>query len=434
MSVKGWITTKAHKIAERWQRPSGRIFEYDPGLDAYRRHVSDSLTFSQIKTLLRASESGDLATTLALFREMECKDPNLRSVANTRRAALTGADWNIVSAADKHQSIADRRLADAAADYAREKLSELEEFTEVLEHLALAIGRGLSLAELVWERGDLVAIHRVPDWRLRSDPQRADGVQIVVKDHPLGIDPGPYKAIVHMPESIAGFRPVECSILWSLAFLHLIKILALSDWAKFCSLFGMPFRWMTYRPAASATEKDEAVTMLKNMSAAGWALFSENVKLELQESSQRGTSPFADLMEWCGRQQAIAFLGGNLTSDTTGGTGTFAAASVHNDVRLDLTQSDAQKEARTIRRDLLTPLVKFAFGENCPVPYFERQIDEPIDRRAEAEVIAAAQRAGLEVPRDWAYETLQIPKPNAGDAVLEPSVTEFGSMEGFGGA
>ena len=189
---------------------------------------------------------------------------------------------------------------------------------------------------------------------------------------------------------------------------------------------------MTYRSGATGDEKDQAIEMLKNMSAAGWAMFSENVQLQLQESSQRGTSPFADLMEWCGRQQAIAFLGGNLTSDTTGGTGTFAAAAVHNDVRLDLTQSDAQKEARTIRRDLLTPLVQFKFGETCPVPYFERQIDEPVDRKVEGEVIQQGQLIGLPIGKDWAYERLQIPKPGPDDELLPPPpVSAFGApMEG----
>jgi phage gp29-like protein len=64
--------------------------------------------------------------------------------------------------------------------------------------------------------------------------------------------------------------------------------------------------------------------------------------------------------------------------------------------------------------------------ERFPVPYFVRKKPETIDRLNEANAIAAAQRVGIQVPMDWAYKSLGIPKPKAGEEILEPSFDAFG--------
>ena len=45
----------------------------------------------------------------------------------------------------------DRGAADEAADYCRGVLTSIERFDEALQHLSMAMGRNIAVAENVWE-------------------------------------------------------------------------------------------------------------------------------------------------------------------------------------------------------------------------------------------------------------------------------------------
>jgi len=206
------------------------------------------------------------------------------------------------------------------------------------------------------------------------------------------------------------------------AWIWLIKKLALSDWATFCEIFGMPVRIGKHGPNASPEEKNQLKTMLAGMGSTAWAMVSQAVQLELAESSSRGIAPYEAILNFCNREISVLWLGGNLTSDTTGGTGTHAAASVQDEVREDLRDDDLQCEARTVRNQLIGPMVELRFpGRDAPLPVFRRRKPETIDRLREAQVMRAAQGAGVAIPRDWAYKRLDIPRPESAEDVLEPT-------------
>jgi phage gp29-like protein len=119
------------------------------------------------------------------------------------------------------------------------------------------------------------------------------------------------------------------------------------------------------------------------------------------------------------REISKAWLGQTLTVETSGETGTYAAAVIHNEVRLDLRQDDLGKEGRTIRRDVLAPLTKMRFGPGVPVPFFRRPLDPPRDLRELADVLSAAVNdLRLAVPARWAYDALGISPAREGEAVL----------------
>jgi len=400
--------------------PGGQIITYNPRLDQRSGELTKGLTYAKLRSYLRAVEDGDLATTLQLFEDIEARDLHLQAVANTRRIALTGLEWEVSSSADTQDDAVDKTLADEAAAFIRETFDELDAFPELLEHLAGAIGPNIAVAELVWEGSSLVAAEGVPPGRLILKLQEDDQVRVITEDEPTGMQLPANKFIVHIPNNRAGF-PFRCTVSQAAAWIHLIKAFALQDWATFTELFGMPVRWGTYRGQASADEKTTALNMLRNMGSAGYGLFSEAIELKYIESTGRGSHPYKELIDWCERKQSIGFLGQNLTTDTSGGTGTFAAASVQDQVRQDLLEDDVQREARTIRRQLIAPLCAIRFpGFKVPLPSFSRKARELVDRKAEGEVIRiASQDLGMRVSSDWAYERLGIPKPQAEDEIIE---------------
>lgn len=436
MNVVKSISDTIGRIRDIWRlgqrAPAGRVMVSDPQLDSFRIYVSDQLNPSSLKTYLRAADAGDLATTLGLFEEMEGKDLHLQGVANTRRGALTGLEWEVVSAAESQCDAVDKTFADEAAAFVEESFANLDCFDSVLEHLATAIGPNLAVAELVWERAELTDIEPIPTHRLRTDASDLQKVRVVTAKNAQGVDAVAPKFVVHVPRAKAGF-PFSMTLSHAQAFVYLIKLLSVADWASYTETFGQPVRWATWPPNATTADKQELIDMLKNMGSSAYAAFSEGVNLQLIESSQRGTSPFKDLVEWCARQQSIGWLGQNLTTDTTGGTGTFAAASVQNEVRRDLLEDDVRRESRTVRQQIIAPMVAFRFPQgrwfesNRGLPVFRRRFREEVDRKAEAEIIGLAQQAGVRVSRDWAHDRLAIPKPEPDQEVLEPSLDAFGA-------
>ncbi|MFQ5412751.1 MAG: DUF935 family protein, partial [Phycisphaerae bacterium] len=179
----------------------------------WREYPADGLTPRQLTSIFREADSGSPSSLLALFEQMEEKDGHLFSVANTRRLAVTGLPWEIVSAAERPGWKAargvsqDRRAADAAADYCDGVLRNLGGFEEVLIHLSLALGRNLSVAELVWESGSsglrLVEIVPIDFERLAID--ETGGIRILTEASKFeGIEPPPNKFVIHMPNAVSG--------------------------------------------------------------------------------------------------------------------------------------------------------------------------------------------------------------------------------------
>lgn len=395
---------------------TGRILE-KRAEDTWRDYPSSGLTPSKLMAILREADAGSLSAAMQLYEEMEEKDAHLYAVANTRRLAFTGLEWTVVSDADMNPTT-DRPLADAAAEYCRTVLTKVDSFDQALTHLALAIGRNIAIAELVWERigpaVTLVDIAPVDFTRIIFDD--FDRPRILTEDQPFdGIDLLPNKFIVHTPRCTTG-HPARGGLLRVTALVFLAKQLALKDWMIFTETFGMPVRIARYEPSASAEEKREMLRMLESLGSNAAGIFSRAVDLQIIESG-RGTKgpPYESLIEFLNREISKAWLGQTLTTDTTGARGSFAASAVHEEVRKDVRADDLRTEARTIRRDILAPLARLKFGPDVPVPHFKRIVARADSAAELADLIdSAVNRLGLKVPADWTHETLGIPTAAAG--------------------
>jgi len=386
--------------------------------DSVRDYPSAGLTPSGLAAVLREADDGSLSTAMQLFEEMEEKDAHLFSVANTRRLAVTGLEWEVVSAAEIREGI-DRTNADEAASYCREVLADLDGFEEIQQHLALALGRNIAVAEIVWELvyGELRPVDVVPIDFSRIVFDELDRPRILTEEEPRkGIPLPSNKFIVHTPHSVSG-HPQRGGLLRVTAMLYLAKNLALKDWMIFAEVFGMPVRIARYEPMATAQEKRELLDMLESLGSHAAGIFSRAVELQVLDSKQgQSRSPYERLIEFLNREMSKAWLGQTLTTDISGQSGSIAAAKVHEGVREDILADDIRKEGRTIRRDLLTPLVRFRFGGDAPVPFFRRRLARVRNVTELAGVMdTAVNHLGMDVPTEWARRALGIPECGEGE-------------------
>jgi len=390
--------------------------------DSVRDYPSSGLTPSRLISILREADDGSLSSAMQLFEEMEEKDAHLFSVANTRRLGVTGLDWQIVSAAEVRDGV-DRTMADESAEYCREALSRIDTFDEALQHLSLAIGRNVALAELVWEAeaDGLTLAQIVPVDFTRIVFDELDRVRVLTQDEPEdGVALPPNKFVIHTPHATSGHAQ-RGGLLRVTAMVYLAKNLAMKDWMVFAEVFGMPVRIARYEPSATPEEKRELIRMLESLGSNAAGIFSRAVELEVIEAG-RGTAgpPYDTLINFLNREMSKAWLGQTLTTETVGASGTFAASKVHEMVRQDIREDDVRKEGATIRRDILGPLVRFKFGEEAAVPFFKRKPGRPQDVREFTDMLdAAVMRLGMKVPERWARETLGIPAARNGETTLQ---------------
>ncbi len=397
--------------------------------DSIRDYPGAGLTPSRLLAILKEADDGSLAGPMQLFEEMEEKDAHLYAVANTRRLALTGLEWQVVSAADMVDGV-DRGSSDEAAAYCREVLSRLDSFDEGLQHLSLATGRNIAVSEIVWGvvGRELLPVELVPIDFARLVFGELDQLRLLTESEPRdGIELAANKFIVHTPHGVSG-HPQRGGLLRVTAMVYLAKNLALKDWMIFSEIFGMPVRIARYEPTATTEEKRELLHMLEGLGSHAAGIFSRAVDLQLIES-KRGQSgpPYKTLVEFLNREMSKAWLGQTLTTDTAGQGGSYAAARIHDIVREDVLADDVRKEGRTIRRDLLGPMIRFKFGDRATVPYFRRRLRQRLNAKELRNVLdSAINRLGMRVPTAWLHETLDIPTPSVGEPVAAGAIGQGG--------
>lgn len=414
-------------------RPASGVMVSRGGDWGLRAYPADGLTPQRLLAIFREADAGDLGAQLALSEQMEEKDAHLFSVASTRRLAVTGLPWRVsatppgVDAARPTAGATTRPAGGGAsaqetAAYCETVLRDLPGFEETLAHLSLATGRGLAVAEIVWEADGSgvrpAEIVPVPFDRLTLGD--SGELRVLTEDEKYqGEALPPNKFVVHSPHSASG-HPLRGGLARVTGLAYLAKRFAIKDWLIFAEAFGMPVRIARYEPGATAEEKREMLAMLKQLGADATGVFSKAIQLEIIQSRVPGeVNLFENLCLYFDREISKAWLGQTLTTDTARMLASAGAAKVHDNVRRDLRDDDIRREAQTLRRDLLGPLVRMQFGPGAAVPYFDRQVDGRRDARRLAEVLdIAVNRLGVRVPVTWAHQALGVPVASADEAVL----------------
>lgn len=391
--------------------------------DAWRSYPADGLTPQRLVSVLRAADQGDWAEALALYEQMEEKDPHLHCVATTRRLAVSGLPWRIASPSEiDPDGRFDRVLADEAAAHARETLRGLDRFDDVLRHLSLAMGRNIAVAELVWEYDrsgpQLADVVPVDFARLTAGP--LDEIRILTDDEPRdGVPLTPGKFIVHTAGTASG-HPMRGGLLRVSGLAFLGKQFALKDWLIFAEVFGMPVRIARYEPTATPEEKRELLDMLRRLGADAAGIFSKAIELEVKQTRVPGdVNPYESLCHFFNRELSKAWLGQTLTTDTARAIANLSATEVHDRVRRDIRDDDLRREASVIRRDLLRVLTRLQFGDAAEPPYFQRLPEHRQDPLALAQTLSVAVNdLGAKVPAGWVHASLGIPESQADEPTL----------------
>jgi phage gp29-like protein len=136
------------------------------------------------------------------------------------------------------------------------------------------------------------------------------------------------------------------------------------------------------------------------------------MSIDFEEAAKGTADPHMALIEWCEKTQSKAILGGTLTS-SEGSHGTQALGNVHNEVRRELTESDALQLARTINQQLIVPMLQLNKPNVDPAcyPKFYFDLSQPEDIEVYSDALPKLVGIGMKIPTQWAHEKLGIPQP-----------------------
>jgi phage gp29-like protein len=381
-----------------------------------QQQVASGLTPEKLARIMRAAAEGDHTEYVILAEEMEERDWHYGAALGQRKLAVIGLNRHIDAASE------DKLDQDIAAAV-REFIIQDECFEDLITGALDALGKGWAAVEIAWNTGGNLWRPESYDWRdprwFRWDRETGRELRMLdEQDVAFGIPLQPYRFMVHKPQLKMGL-PVRGGLARLVAWAFMFKFYAVKDWAAFCETFGQPLRVGKYGPTALKDDIEvlyQAVAMIGTDCA---AVIPDSMMIEFvkgAEGAGNGADLYNKICDWLDKQVSKAVLGQGGTTDMQ--KGGLAQAKVLDEVREDLRDSDAIQLARSIRRDVMMPFVRFNFGPDAKIPGFKLLADEAEDLVKFSAAVGPLIDRGLKVKASEVYDRFGLETPEPGDEVL----------------
>lgn len=204
---------------------------------------------------------------------------------------------------------------------------------------------------------------------------------------PIPITPGDGQWILHLPGGRV--NPWQYGLCWALGDSYINRIHAKAHQANWEGKLANPARVAV---APQGATEDQAQSWFKKVMA--WGVntvfgMKTGYDVKLLESNGRGFESFTRTIERSEREYAICIAGQVVT--VSGGTG-FSNQDIHETIKGDIIQGDADALAYTLNTQGLPVFALARFGESAleDLPFIEWDVRKPANLTAEASTLGAA--------------------------------------------
>jgi phage gp29-like protein len=401
----------------------------------YRTNDFDlsNVTPEQVRSILRNVRTGRLEDQDRLFRLMIDTWYRLRKNLNEVAGAVARLPVEIMAPIREGETEPSARAQQITAIVKRalESYAPAPQAWELdkegaIKALIDAYGKGISVLEVIWHvQNGIISPRCYAPTPAKYLSYPTDGNQV---DRLMLAKDGVNNSVLEdFPEDRfligvwqqGGTHPIHCANLRSLTKHWLGAVYGMGWLMQYAQLFAIPWRHVETDGSDQAMMRAEE--MLESIGSSGYAVTGEGVKLNIVEgvSGSASAMPQSHLMDVADRACDILFLGQTLTSDV-GDSGSRALGDVHEGIRVEIIQSVASWVANIFTNQLIPSIVRLNFGyvPAEDMPYAKIVIPEKQDQKAQAERMKIIKEIGIEVPREYAYETLQIPMPTDGEKIV----------------
>ena len=404
----------------------------------FDNHPSRGLTPARLQSIMVAAEQGDLVAQLELADDMEERDAHLYAELAKRRGAITAIEWSVE--APDGATAEEKSLTDQVRDWLDMLTATANGVTGgmsvILSTMTDAILKGFAPQEMVWDYVPDGSGRKVMVPTLTAQPQRwfttsADRRRFLLRsqtemseptaDLPavMGEELLPFAWLNHVHPARNGYL-ARMSLARVLFWPYLFKNYAVRDLAEFLEIYGLPLRVGRYPTGATEAEKRKLLQAVTSIGHNAAGIIPQGMSLDFEAAAAGTEVPFGAMWDRMDAAESKAILGQTLTA-SEGQHGTQALGNVHNEVRMDIREADAEKICESFTRQLIAPLVRLNKAGVDPrrLPRLEMDTGEPEDLVAYADALPKLASAGLRIGVKWAQEKLHIPEPTDGEEVLQ---------------
>ena len=374
--------------------PHGRIAQDLPFIDSAIIHPGSGLTPERLMAIYHQAESGDPSLQCRLFDDLIEGDGHARSLFEKREQAVAGKP-RVFQAGD---SSSDGALA---AEVMRTVMERLP-LVDVFDHMLRFNRYGYAGCEIDW--GILRIDSRdwiVPTWFAPVQPWRfrinsglmaplvtggLDELRLITDyRNPFGDElvPGKWFTIRRSATALA-----RAGLGRTAAWPMLGKKLGWNEWLIWLEKFGQPLPVAFYEEGSDPETKAAAREAVRDIGNTNGAILPRSVKLEFPEAGRSGDSgsvhpPF---IAHCNAELSKLVNGSTLTNDNAGSGGaSYALGSVHEGVRWEAVQYDAEKLETAFETCVSAAFV--AYNDlRCAPPKLKIQIVRDLDPMTRVQV------------------------------------------------
>lgn len=338
---------------------------------------------------------------LDLYDDLE-RDGQVGTVLDKRKAAVAGREWSL-EAADETPA------AQQALAIVQQALDGLA-FNQAVEAMLDALLKGFSVQEVLWEaKGNLlmpVALNSKNPRRFTFfDAPGAPQLRLLTKSAPIDGEELPdRKFIVHRHGGKYG-DPYGAGLGQRLFWPVFFKRQGIAFWLSALEKFGQPTVIGRFPQGTSNEKVDELLEILRAVASEAAVALPEGMVTELLEAKRSGSfDSYEKLARYMDEDIAKVVLGETLSTDS-GDNGSRALGEVHDGVRLELAQADADRLSDTLNGGLVRWIVAFNAlpEETAPRLWWDMTPPEDLSKRAERDGKISA--LGYEPTEDYIQQT-----------------------------
>lgn len=389
-----------------------------PTLTVYRELPSFSWNdwdrVGAVKQAIRELEMGQLNTAAQVVDAMG-RDDRLRGALLQRTEALPSLPFNMKEAEDggakgkKAAELAQKRFETMCSD---EALTELGKWGVML---------GIGIGQLIWTLGvDGMVWPSLKVWHPRHMHWRWDtrAWHVATEGGVVQVTPGDGQWVLFAPYGIE--RAWMAGAVRALYTPWLLRQWGMRDWARYSEVYGGPIRVLR-TPAAG--DEDDHQRYVKEVAEIGNEAVirlptspdpTQGYGLELVEAKSTGWESFDRLIKQAESSMVICLLGQNLSTEVKGAS--LAASKVHDGIRHDVLDGDAQRLGKTLHEQVMKPWAAFNFGsaELAPMPNWvtdppEQKTEEGAALKSLGDGLSALQKTGAKPDTDAILEKHGVP-------------------------
>lgn len=379
-------------------------------LSASAEDEATGLTPVRLAALLRATEDGETSRYFALAERLEERWAHYAAVLGVRKRQVAQLPIYVESADD---SAAAQRDAELVRNWVKEPMLE-----GYLFDLLDAVGKGISITEVIWETSEKSwwprALHWVdPRW-VRFDFKTLSRPFLNCPPYDQELK-GP-RWMIHRVQAKSGV-PVRTGIARTAAWYWLFSAFGVRGWVAFAEAYGQPLRLGKFPTTATDAECRQLLQALQAIGQDAAVVIPETMNYELITDAARSAT--ADVHERLLKylEQSISKLVLGQTMATDDGS-SLGQAKVHDEVRADIERADALQLSATLTKALAEPLVAFNHGPRDHYPKIVIAREDVADLEYVIHAVEKLGPQGLTVSKTALRRRLGLPPPTDAEDTL----------------